>query len=127
MSLEITSSDLDGFENPNIELDYIIKIKIPEFTCLCPKTGQPDFATIYIKYVPDLSCIELKSLKLYIAKYRNVGAFHEAVTDQIFNHIKDAFSPRYINVRSKFHVRGGIYTEVEFQHKNKDWRSKINL
>ena len=70
MSLEITSSDLDGFENPNIELDYIIKIKIPEFTCLCPKTGQPDFATIYIKYVPDLSCIELKSLKLYITKYR---------------------------------------------------------
>ena len=92
-----------------------------------PKTGQPDFATIYIKYVPDLSCIELKSLKLYITKYRNVGAFHEAVTDQIFNHIKDAFSPRYLNVRSKFNVRGGIYTEVEFQHKNKNWKPKINL
>ena len=108
MSLEITSNDLDGFENPNIESDYIIRIKIPEFTCLCPKTGQPDFATIYIKYVPDLSCIELKSLKLYITKYRNVGAFHEAVTDQIFNHLKEVFSPKYLNVRSKFNVRGGI-------------------
>jgi len=127
MSIKITSNDLDGFENPNIDIDYMITIKIPEFTCLCPKTGQPDFAKIYIKYVPDLSCIELKSLKIYITKYRNVGGFHEAVTDQIFNHLKDAFSPKYLNVRSKFNVRGGIYTEVEFQYKKEKWKPRIDL
>jgi len=127
MTKKISSNDLDSFDNPNTESDYLIKIKIPEFTCLCPKTGQPDFAKIYIKYVPDKLCIELKSLKEYMAKYRDEGAFHEAVTNQIHNHLKQVLQPRYINVRSKFNVRGGIYTEVEFEDRKKNWRSKINL
>ncbi len=113
MREKISSNDLDSFENPNTESDYLIKIKIPEFTCLCPVTGQPDFAIIFIRYVPDKLCVELKSLKLYIAKYRNEGAFHEAVTNQIFNHLKSTLEPRYIKVKAKFNVRGGIYTEVE--------------
>ena len=115
MSDKISANDLDLFENPNTDSDYLIKIKIPEFTCLCPVTGQPDFATIFIRYTPDKFCVELKSLKIYITKYRNIGTFHEAVTNQIFNHLKTALEPRYINVRAKFNVRGGIYTEVEFE------------
>ena len=127
MSENISLSDLDSFENPNVESDYLIKIKIPEFTCLCPVTGQPDFATIYVSYVPDKSCEELKSLKIYIAKYRNEGAFHEAVTNKIYNDLKTILDPRYIKVRAKFNVRGGIYTEVEFEHTKENWNSKINL
>ncbi len=127
MSNKISSNDLDSFDNPNTESDYLIKIKIPEFTCLCPKTGQPDFAKIYIKYIPDKLCVELKSLKEYMTKYRDEGAFHEAVTNQIHNHLKEVLQPRYINVRSKFNVGGGIYTEVEFEDRKKNWRSKINL
>ena len=127
MREKISSNDLDSFENPNTESDYLIKIKIPEFTCLCPVTGQPDFAIIFIRYVPDKLCVELKSLKLYIAKYRNEGAFHEAVTNQIFNHLKSTLEPRYIKVRAKFNVRGGIYTEVEFEDRKENWNSEINL
>ena len=127
MSENISPSDLDSFENPNFESDYLIKIKIPEFTCLCPVTGQPDFATIYVSYVPDKTCVELKSLKIYIAKYRNEGAFHEAVTNKIYNDLKTILDPRYIKVRAKFNVRGGIYTEVEFEHTKENWDSKINL
>ena len=104
MSENISSNDLDSFENPNVESDYLIKIKIPEFTCLCPVTGQPDFATIYVRYVPDKSCVELKSLKLYIAKYRNEGAFHEAVTSKIYNDLKAILEPRYIKVLSLIHI-----------------------
>ena len=127
MSENISSNDLDSFENPNIESDYLIKIKIPEFTCLCPVTGQPDFATIYFRYVPDKLCVELKSLKLYIAKYRNEGAFHEAVTNKIYGDLKSTLEPRYIKVRAKFNVRGGIYTEVEFEDRKENWESKISL
>lgn len=127
MREKISSSDLDSFENPNTESDYLIKIKIPEFTCLCPVTGQPDFAIIFIRYVPDKLCVELKSLKLYIAKYRNEGAFHETVTNQIFNHLKSTLEPRYIKVKAKFNVRGGIYTEVEFEDRKENWNSEINL
>ena len=127
MSENISSSDLDSFKSPNVESDYLIKIKIPEFTCLCPVTGQPDFATIYVRYVPDKTCVELKSLKIYIAKYRNEGAFHEAVTNKIYNDLKTILDPRYIKVRAKFNVRGGIYTEVEFEHTKENWDSEINL
>lgn len=127
MSENISSNHLDSFENPNTESDYLIKIKIPEFTCLCPVTGQPDFATIYVKYVPDKLCVELKSLKIYISKYRNEGAFHEAVTNQIYSHLKTTLEPRYIKVRAKFNVRGGIYTEVEFECRKENWDSQINL
>ena len=81
----------------------------------------------YIKYVPDKLCVELKSLKFYMAKYRNEGAYHEAVTNQIYNHLKAAMNPRYINVKSKFNVRGGIYTEVEFEDRKRKWEPKINL
>jgi len=127
MSKNNFSNDLETFDNPNVEVDYIIRIKIPEFTCLCPLTGQPDFAKFYIKYVPDKLCVELKSLKIYMGKYRNEGAFHEAVTNQIYNHLKEAIKPRYINIKSKFYVRGGIYTEVEFEDKKRNWKPKINL
>ena len=127
MSENITFDVLDSFENPNIELDYLIKIKIPEFTCLCPVTGQPDFATIYVRYVPDKLCVELKSLKIYIAKYRDEGAFHEAVTSKIYNDLKITLEPRYIKVRAKFNVRGGICTEVEFENRKESWNSRISL
>ena len=113
MSLEITSNDLDGFENPNIELDYIIRIKIPEFTCLCPKTGQPDFATIEINYIPNLLIVELKSLKLYLNGFRNVGVFHEDVANKIMDDFRLACNPRKIDVVGRFNPRGGISTTVE--------------
>ena len=99
---------LDQFSNPEKNDEYLIKIKVPEFTCLCPKTGQPDFATIYINYVPNKYCIELKSLKIYIASFRQTGAFHEAVTNQISNDLLQTISPNYLKVKAKFNVRGGI-------------------
>lgn len=103
---------LETFPNPNSERDYTIEIKIPEFTCLCPRTGQPDFATLYLAYIPHQLCIELKSLKLYIASYRNEGAFHEAVTNQILDDLSRACKPRSLNLRAEFNVRGGIYTTI---------------
>lgn len=103
---------LETFANPAPERDYIIKIQAPEFTCLCPKTGQPDFATLHLEYVPDARCVELKALKLYIGWFRNQGAFHEAVTNQILDHLVEACQPRRMQLRAEFGVRGGIYTEV---------------
>ena len=117
MSENISSSDLDSFENPNVESDYLIKIKIPEFTCLCPVTGQPDFATIYVRYVPDKTCVELKSLKIYIAKYRNEGAFHEAVTNKILEDFVKSCDPQYVSITGDYNVRGGIKTIVTVEHK----------
>ena len=99
---------LESFDNPNINKDYLIKIKVPEFTCLCPKTGQPDFAIVYIKYTPKDLCIELKSLKLYMTSYRDIGAFHEAITNQICNDLVEIIAPNYLEVKIKFNVRGGI-------------------
>ena len=104
--------DLETFPNPNPERDYLISFECPEFTCLCPRTGQPDFATIRIRYVPGEMCVELKSLKLYLWSYRNEGAFHEAVTNQILDDICDACAPRFIEVVGDFFVRGGIHTVV---------------
>lgn len=111
------TKQLETFSNPAPERDYTIRMEVPEFTCLCPKTGQPDFATINIEYVPDKLCIELKSLKLYMWSYRNEGAFHEAVTNQILNDLAKACQPRFMRVTAKFYVRGGIYTTVIAEHR----------
>ena len=112
---------LQTFENPHAERDYTIEIRVPEFTCLCPKTGQPDFATLYISYVPDRKCVELKSLKLYIWSFRNEGVFHEAVTNAILNDLVAATAPRYLQLRAEFSVRGGIYTSVVVEHRKPGW------
>ncbi len=113
--------ELETFPNPQPERDYTIRIRIPEFTCLCPKTGQPDFATIHIDYVPDLKCIELKSLKLYIWSYRDEGAFHEAVTNRILDDLVAACEPHFMRVTAEFNVRGGIYTTVVAEHRSDSW------
>ncbi len=112
------TKDLETFANPQPGRDYTIHIEIPEFTCLCPKTGQPDFATIHIEYVPAALCIELKALKLYMWAYRDQGAFHEAVTNEILNDIVHAIDPNFMRIRAEFNVRGGIYTTVVVEHKN---------
>ena len=97
-------------------------MRIPEFTCLCPKTGQPDFATLHLEYVPDAKCIELKSLKLYIWSYRNEGAFHEAVTNRILDDLVQLLQPRFLRLTAEFYVRGGIYTTVVAEHRNAGWK-----
>jgi len=107
---------LDTFENPNPERDYHIRIDSPEFTCLCPKTGQPDFAEIKLDYVPDQLCVELKSLKLYYWSFRDEGHFHEQVTNMIANDLIKLLDPRQIKVTAVFNVRGGVYTTVEVEH-----------
>jgi 7-cyano-7-deazaguanine reductase len=109
------------FANPKPERDYLIKIRIPEFTCLCPKTGQPDFATLELVYIPDRYCVELKSIKLYIWSYRDKGAFHEAVTNQILDDIVAACAPRFARLTARFNVRGGIYTTVIAEYQAPGW------
>jgi len=108
---------LQTFPNPNPERDYEIAFEAPEFTCLCPMTAQPDFATIRIRYVPDQKCVELKSLKLYLWSYRDEGTFHEAVTNKIANDLIAALDPRYLYVEGDFYVRGGIKTVVKVEHR----------
>ncbi len=108
---------LETFKNPNPERDYLIEFECPEFTCLCPRTGQPDFATIRISYIPNQLCVELKSLKLYLWSYRNEGVFHEAVTNQILSDLVKAVQPRSMKVVGDFFVRGGIHTIVTAEHK----------
>ena len=120
-SYEEARAGLETFANPNPERDYTIRIRIPEFTCLCPKTGQPDFATLHLEYVPDAQCIELKALKLYVWSYRNVGAFHEAVTNQILDDICGRIAPRFARLTAEFNVRGGIYTTVVTEHRAPGW------
>ena len=110
------STKLETFPNPNPERDYEIAFEAPEFTCLCPMTGQPDFATIRIRYVPDTTCVELKSLKLYLWSFRNEGAFHEAVTNRIADDLIAAIDPRKLVVEGDFFVRGGIRTVVKVEH-----------
>ncbi len=112
---------LETFENPQTVRDYTIRIDVPEFTCLCPKTGQPDFATIQIEYVPTALCVELKGLKLYMWSFREQGAFHEAITNQILNDLVNAVNPNFMRIRAEFNVRGGIYTTVIVEHKNPKW------
>jgi len=117
------SKDLETFENPNPERDYTIRIDVPEFTCLCPKTGQPDFATFNIEYVADKACIELKALKMYMWSFREEGAFHEAVTNQILSDLVAACSPRFMRLTGEFNVRGGIYTSVIVEHRADGWQA----
>jgi 7-cyano-7-deazaguanine reductase len=126
MSPKATES-LELFDNPNPDRDYTIRIRIPEFTCLCPKTGQPDFATLYLDYVPDRLCIELKSLKIYIWSYRDQGAFHEAVTNRILDDLADACAPRYMRVSAEFNVRGGLYTSVVAERRAPDWQAPTRV
>jgi 7-cyano-7-deazaguanine reductase len=114
------SSDLETFPNPS-ERDYTIRMQIPEFTCLCPKTGQPDFATLDLEYVPDQRCVELKSLKLYIWSFRDRGTFHEAVTNEIADHLTSAMDPRFLRLTARFNVRGGIYTTVVVERRQASW------
>lgn len=123
------SKDLETFPNPQPERDYTIRITIPEFTCLCPKTGQPDFATIYIDYVPAELCVELKALKLYMWAFRDQGAFHEAVTNEMLDDIVKVIQPNFMRIRAEFNVRGGIYTTVVVEHKKPLWHTPelVNL
>jgi 7-cyano-7-deazaguanine reductase len=115
------SRALETFPNPNPERDYRIHMEVPEFTCLCPKTGQPDFATLLIDYIPDRRCVELKSLKLYVWSYRNEGAFHEAVTNRILDDLVGATEPRFLRITAKWFVRGGIFTTVVAEHHQPHW------
>ena len=117
------SKSLETFPNPHPERDYEIAFEAPEFTCLCPMTGQPDFATIRIRYIPDQKCVELKSLKLYVWSYRNEGAFHEAVTNRIVDDLVALMKPRFLRLTAEFYVRGGIYTTVVAEHRQKGWRA----
>ncbi len=117
------SKALETFDNPHLTRDYTIRIRVPEFTCLCPKTGQPDFAELLIEYVPDRLCVELKSLKLYVWSFRETGAFHEAVTNAILDDLVEVTTPRFMRINAKFNVRGGIYTTVVAEHRQDGWRS----
>lgn len=115
------SKDLETFPNPHPERDYTLHIRVPEFTCLCPKTGQPDFGIIHIAYVPEERCVELKSLKMYMWSFRDEGAFHERVTNDILNDLVGALEPRFMRVTAEFNVRGGIYTTVVAEHRKPGW------
>ncbi|MFZ9709205.1 MAG: preQ(1) synthase [Steroidobacteraceae bacterium] len=115
------STRLETFPNPRPQIDYTIRMTLPEFTCLCPKTGQPDFATLELEYVPDQACVELKSLKLYIWSFRDRGAFHEAVTNEIADALAAASQPRFLRLRAIFNVRGGVYTTVIATRQQPGW------
>ena len=119
------TKELETFPNPTPTRDYHIHMEIPEFTCLCPKTGQPDFATLTLDYIPDKKCIELKSLKLYIWSYRNENAFHEAVTNRILDDIVAAIKPKYMRLTARFYVRGGIFTNIVAEHRKSGWKPKL--
>ena len=123
------SQALETFPNPQTGRDYTIRMRIPEFTCVCPKTGQPDFATLHLDYVPEKTCIELKSLKLYMWSYRNEGAFHEAVTNKILDDLVKVSKPRFMRLTAEWYVRGGIYTTVIAEHRAKGWKpaAKVEL
>lgn len=124
MTIE-TSLNLETFPNPTPERDYRIHISVPEFTCLCPKTGQPDFAVLEIDYIPDEICVELKALKLYFVSFRDQGAFHEAVTNQILDSLVTLLSPRFMRITAEFNVRGGIYTTVIAEHRKQGWQPTL--
>lgn len=116
------SKELETFENPNKSRDFHIHMEIPEFTCLCPKTGQPDFAILYLDYIPDHLCVELKSLKLYMWSFRDEGCFHEAVTNRILDDLVAATQPKFMRLTSKFYVRGGVFTNVVAEHRQAGWQ-----
>ena len=121
MSTQPTKT-LETFDNPQRGRDYTIRIDVPEFTCLCPKTGQPDFATLHFEYIPDQLCVELKSLKLYAWSFRDEGAFHEDVTNRILDDLVTAIAPRFMRLNAEFNVRGGIYTTVIAEHRAEGWQ-----
>ena len=118
------SKIIDTFDNPNTARDYTIKITLPEFTCLCPKTGQPDFAKLFLEYIPSKKCVELKSLKMYIWSFRDEGAFHEDITNKILDDLVNATNPKYMRLKAVFNVRGGVYTTVVCEHSSPDWKFK---
>ena len=115
------STKLEVFPNPKPSRDYTIRIESPEFTCLCPITGQPDFATLELEYIPNEHCVELKSWKLYLWSYREQGGFHEDLTNRILDDLIDALNPRFIRLTAEFNVRGGIYTAIVAEHRAPDW------
>lgn len=121
------SKDLETFANPQPGRDYTIRIRMPEFTCLCPKTGQPDFATLHLEYIPEALCVELKSLKLYIWSFRDEGAFHEDVTNRILDDLVAATAPRFMRLTAEFMVRGGIYTTVVAEYRAATWQPAIKV
>jgi 7-cyano-7-deazaguanine reductase len=122
MALRPSGKALQTFPNPNPGRDFRIHVEIPEFTCLCPITGQPDFAVLALDYVPERACVELKSLKLYIWSFRDQGAFHEAVTNQILDDLVRSVRPRYMRLTASFNVRGGLFTTVIAEHRRRGWR-----
>jgi 7-cyano-7-deazaguanine reductase len=117
------STDLETFVNPHPDRDYSIQIRIPEFTCLCPKTGQPDFAELSLEYIPDRYCLELKALKLYVWSFRDQGAFHEDVTNRILNDLVAVTRPRFMRLTAEFNVRGGLYTTISAEYLNPEWQA----
>ena len=117
------SKTLETFPNLREGRDYTIRIQMPEFSCLCPKTGQPDFAELQLEYVPDRLCVELKALKLYIWSYRDEGHFHEDVTNRILDDLVKAIVPKFMRLTAEFNVRGGIYTSVVAEHRQSGWQS----
>ena len=119
---ETPTNQLETFANPELARDYTIRMQMPEFTCLCPRTGQPDFATLDLEYVPDRLCVELKSLKLYIWSFRDRGAFHEAVTNEIADHLDRTVRPRFLRLTARFNVRGGIYTTIVAERRQEAWK-----
>jgi 7-cyano-7-deazaguanine reductase len=123
-SKTVASKLLETFANPNLQRDYHIHMEIPEFTCLCPKTGQPDFATLILDYIADTTCVELKSLKLYIWSFRDEGHFHEDVTNRILDDLVAAIQPRFMRLTAKFYVRGGIFTNIVTEHRKPGWQAQ---
>ncbi|HEX9708100.1 MAG TPA: preQ(1) synthase [Steroidobacteraceae bacterium] len=129
MSPTAPSREIELFPNPQPGRDYTIRMRMPEFTCLCPRTGQPDFATLELEYVPDALCVELKSLKLYIWSFRDRRAFHEAVTNEIADLLVASLQPRFLRLTAQFNVRGGIYTTIVAEHRRSGWTAPpaVNL
>ena len=121
----VPSKELEVFPNPKPSRDYTIHIESPEFTCLCPKTGQPDFATLKLEYIPDRLCVELKSWKIYLWSYRNEGGFHEDLSNRILDDLVAALKPRFMRLTAEFNVRGGIYTTVTAEHIDPEWIDAI--
>jgi len=116
------ASKLASFPNPSPRRDYVVRIVVPEFTCLCPLTAQPDFARFELEFIPDRRNVELKSLKLYAAAYRDLGAFHEAVTNQVLDDLVALLAPRFLRITARWNVRGGIYTTVVVEHRKRGWK-----
>ena len=121
------TKQLETFANPSPDRDYTIRMQMPEFTCLCPRTGQPDFATLDLEYVPDRLCVELKSLKLYIWSFRDRGAYHEAVTNEIADHLDATLHVRFLRLSARFNVRGGIHTTVVAERRQRGWEPPVRI